>query len=104
MGISDQLLTWKGPSGLSGQIKGGRQLGPDDWTCPSCNLVVFCSKKKGNDRALKTCFKCGANKPEGNNSGGADDRRRGGGRRSPSYNRRGGDRGRRRSPSGSDVS
>merc|ERR1711920_1019004 len=62
------LLTWKGPNGLSGNIKGGRQLKPGDWICETCQVVVFSSKGKLD------CFKCGQKKPDtGDDKRGRDD-------------------------------
>lgn len=89
--VNDNMLTWDGPSGLSGKVKGGLQMRPGDWKCAECGAVVFSSRKIN----LK-CWKCGAWKPG-----------EGGGRRSPSYDRRrddrrgGRDRGARRQRSNS---
>merc|ERR1719382_834627 len=56
--MNHSLLTWKGPNGLSGNVKGGRQLKPGDWICETCQVVVFSSKGKLD------CFKCGQKKPD----------------------------------------
>merc|ERR1712203_1013463 len=76
--VNHNLLTWKGPNGLSGTVKGGRQIGPDDWLCPSCNIMVFCRKGK-SDSCYYKCFKCGGRRDvdtrdqqSGRNRGGRD--------------------------------
>merc|ERR1712187_156878 len=81
--VNDNMLCWKGPGGLSGDVMGGIKKGPDDWICPSCEVMVFCSKRKWNDK----CFKCGGKKPGSDR----DDRGRDGGGRDYGYDR-GGDR------------
>lgn len=80
--VNDNTLTWSGPGGLEGKIKGGVQSRPGDWHCPECGVLVFSSK-----RIAYKCWKCGAPNPniEGGGGGGGGGGR---GRRSPSYDRR----------------
>merc|ERR1712087_301151 len=56
--MNHSMLTWKGPNGLSGNVKGGRQLKPGDWICKTCEVIVFSSKGK------LECFKCGGANPD----------------------------------------
>merc|ERR1711920_240278 len=82
--VNDNLLTWKGPNGLSGNVREGRKRGPHDWICPKCELIVFCRNGK-NDACYYKCFKCGGPNPaieSGDKGRGRDDR----------YDRGGGDR------------
>merc|ERR1712203_788314 len=61
--VNDNLLEWKGPNGLRGDIREGRKKGPYDWTCKPCNVVVFCRNGK-NDACHYKCFKCGGPNPD----------------------------------------
>lgn len=85
--MNDNDLTWTGPNGLSGEVKGVMKRRAGDWNCPSCQSLCYGSKDK--------CFKCGTRKS--GDAGG--DQRRDGRRRSPSCDRRGNNRRGRRSPS-----
>jgi len=80
--VNNATLTWKGPNGLSGQVKSGNQLGitqrPGDWACAGCGALCFANKDK--------CFKCGTRK-SGGVSDNQKDRDRGGDRRSSGYDR-----------------
>mmetsp|Transcript_130854 Transcript_130854/g.240680 ORF Transcript_130854/g.240680 Transcript_130854/m.240680 type:complete len:262 (+) Transcript_130854:128-913(+) len=80
--VNDDECSWTGPDGMSGEVQGGSKRRPGDWDCPSCGMMCFASKDR--------CFKCGTRK-SGEKGGGGGDR---GGRRSPSYSRKGRDRGR----------
>eukprot|EP00928_Gymnodinium_smaydae_P061127 TRINITY_DN45285_c0_g1_i1.p2 TRINITY_DN45285_c0_g1~~TRINITY_DN45285_c0_g1_i1.p2 ORF type:complete len:180 (-),score=43.84 TRINITY_DN45285_c0_g1_i1:113-652(-) len=78
--VDDSALTWRGPSGLDGQVNngsfggggggggGGSMRRDGDWDCPSCGAMVFASKDR--------CFKCGQVKGSGRGGGGRDDRGR----------------------------
>merc|ERR1712151_1470907 len=61
--INRNMLTWKGPNGLNGNVKGGRQLFADDWICQTCEVVVFSSKGKSH-KSYCNCFKCGGERPD----------------------------------------
>merc|ERR1712232_147817 len=99
--VNHGMLSWKGPNGLSGDVKGGIKLFPGDWICQKCEVVIFCK------RGVRDCFKCGGKRPDSDDGrgrgrnqssdwgadrrnddwGGGADRNRGADRRSDDWGR-----------------